>query len=722
MPIGRLPVCLAAAIGLLALAAARGSAAADAAKAALRSLPIVFTADQFSYDSATRIVEARGNVEASQGGRVLKADTVTYDQARDLLRAQGNVALTEPGGEVAFARSAEITGDLKDGVIEDLKAILANGSRIAAASGRRADGLITDFDRAVYSPCALCPDQPERPPLWQVKAVKVRHDRTEKIVEFSEAQMEIEGVPVFYIPYFYQPDPTVTRKTGLLVPTFANSSDFGAIIQLPVFVTLSPQADMTLTPWFTTKEGPVIEAEYRQALKHGAVEIDGSLTRDSQQKTRGHVIGTSRYDIDESWRAGLDVRRSIDRTYLRRYDFGDQETLLSRAFTESFAENRYFAANAYLFQGLDDDDDNDQIPVVAPKLDYAYTSGLDPLGGRTDVHLDFASFSRVEGADTQRLSARANWRLPMVGEVGELYTLSAGLWGDGYYASNFKPEAGADAIDGFTGRLIPQAAIQARLPFVRDGARFQQVIEPIAEAAISPLAGNSRRIPDEDSQDIELDDTNVFGFQRFDGLDRVDEGPRLNYGVAWSLFGEDDRRASVFAGQVYHFVDDRVFPEGSGLENNLSDLVTAVDLQPDPLVDLTYRNRIDVARAAARRHELQGRLGPKTLRLGASYVRYDSDPEAGFAKREEVDFGLVSQIDRYWRTRISGARDLTEDGSWRELGIRFTYEDECFLFTVGYAREDIEDRDIKPRDVVFVRLGFKTIGDVGAGFGSRQGG
>lgn len=728
MPIGRLPVHLAAAIGLFALAASHPAAGQPASSPPAssqpsgRGLPIVFTADQFRYDPATRTVEARGNVEASRGGRVLKADSVTYDQARDVVRAEGNVALVEPGGEVVFAREAEITGDLKDGVVADIKAILADGARIAAASGRREGGEVAVFDRAVYSPCAPCADRPDRPPLWQVKAVKVRHDRTAKIVEFSEARMEIEGVPVFYIPYFYQPDPTVKRKTGLLVPSFANSSDLGAMIQLPVFVTLSPHADLTLTPWITTKEGPVIEAEYRRALQHGAIEVDGSLTRDSEGQTRGHVLGAARYDLDETWRAGIDVRRSLDRTYLRRYNFGNQQTLVSRAFTEALADNQYFAANAYVFQGLDSDDDNDNIPIVAPKLDYAYTSGLDPLGGRTGVRLDLASFNRPEGSDTQRLSARADWRLPMPGRFGELYTLSAGLWGDGYHVNDFKPERGADPVNGFTGRLVPQASFEARLPLVRDGARYSQVIEPIAEAAISPRAGNSRRIPDEDSQDIEFDDTNLFGFDRFPGLDRVEEGPRFNYGLAWSLFGEGDRHASVFAGQTYHVFDDRLFPEGSGLENRLSDVVTAVDLMPDPQIDLSYRGRIDVSRAAARRHELQGRFGPPTLRLGASYVRFDSAPESGFPKREQVGFGLTSQLDRYWRTRVAGARDLTEGGAWREVGVRFTYEDECFVFSIGYAREDIEDRDIKPRDVVFLRLGFKTIGDIGTAFGSREGG
>jgi hypothetical protein len=125
---------------------------------------------------------------------------------------------------------------------------------------------------------------------------------------------------------------------------------------------------------------------------------------------------------------------------------------------------------------------------------------------------------------------------------------------------------------------------------------------------------------------------------------------------------------------------------------------------------------------AVRRHELGALVGSRTLRVGASYVRFDSEAQEEFQSREELDFVLTSQISRYWRTRISGIRDLTGGGAQRDLGIRFTYEDECFLFSIGYAREDIEDRDIEPSDVVFVRVGFKTFaGDAGGGLRRRGG-
>ena len=46
------------------------------------------------------------------------------------------------------------------------------------------------------------------------------HDQGEKMMYFENARLEFLGVPFAYIPYFSAPDPTVKRKTGVLVPSF----------------------------------------------------------------------------------------------------------------------------------------------------------------------------------------------------------------------------------------------------------------------------------------------------------------------------------------------------------------------------------------------------------------------------------------------------------------------------------------------------------------------
>jgi len=716
---------------LLALAgmmlALAGLSGAVPATAQTQAPPILLSADRMSYDPDRSLVQAEGNVEVSREDQLLKADSMTYDENRDLLSASGNVSLIEPDGHVIYASYMEITGDLKTGIIDDLRSVFQDGSRIAAAGGRRIDGTVTEMYKGVYSPCYLCAENPNNPPVWQVTAVKVRHDQEEKIIEFTGSWLEIDGTPVFYVPYFYQPDPTVDRKTGLLVPTFGASSDIGFFVQQPVYFVLSPQSDLTLTPWITTNEGPLLEGQYRQAFDQGNMRFDGSILRDSHQRVRGHIFGEARYDINDNWRAGLDVQRAQGKTYLRRYNFSDDSVLTSRLFAERFEQTNYFVGQAISFQGLRDDDNNNEVPVVAPKLDYYYVSGIDSLGGRTNIHFDTAAFTREDGGDNQRISTRADWELPFVGAVGDVFKVSAALWGDAYNSSNIRRSPDNDRYTGTSGRLFPQAGVEWRMPFVRDGESVQQIVEPIVEGIIAPNFGNPSSIPNEDSQDFEYDESNVFGFQRFAGLDRVEQGPRFNYGLNWSFFDNEEGRASFFAGQTYRFYKDHDFPNGSGLESNLSNVVTSIDISPQQYFDLTYRNRIDVSNGEVRRHELGSNIGTPALNTSVRYVFFDKqesdensddegEDEEGIVTqdRQELDFAINAQLTRMWRARIRGIRDL-EANSQRSIGLTLSYEDECLLFSVGYRRRNFDDRDLEASDAIFFRVTFKTIGGFGAG-------
>jgi LPS-assembly protein len=176
--------------------------------------PVLITADELSQDEELGTIVARGNVEITQGERVLLANTVSYNQKSDTVSASGNVTLMEPGGEVIFAEFVELTDKLKNGIVRQLRILLTDESRFAASEAERRDGNLTIMKRAVYSPCEACKKDPSRPLVWQIKAENVEHDQERQEIRYRNAFLEMFGVPVVYVPYFSHPDPTVKRKSG----------------------------------------------------------------------------------------------------------------------------------------------------------------------------------------------------------------------------------------------------------------------------------------------------------------------------------------------------------------------------------------------------------------------------------------------------------------------------------------------------------------------------
>jgi LPS-assembly protein len=686
---------------------------------------VLISADQMIYDESLGVMTASGNVEIAQGGRVLLADAVTYNLRAKVVSASGNITLLEPSGDVLFADYVELTDDLREGFIRDIRVLMEDRTRLAAASGQRSGGNRTEFSKAVFSPCELCKEDPTRAPIWQLKARKVIHDQEERVIRYRDAWMEFYGVPIFYTPYLEHPDPTVKRETGFLAPVVGSSDVFGYSLQVPYFWNLGPNEDATFAPIFTTSEGVVLTGQYRHLFETGLIEANGSATiadRDDgdqvhEDEFRGHIFSTTRFDIDETWRWGLDMQRATDDTYLRVYNFDSASSLTSNAYIEGLDGRNYASANAFLYQGLRNDDDSDETPVVLPLLDYNFISRPDEDGNRFFLDANALGLTRTDGRDTRRLSMKGGWELPYMGPLGDFYTFSASLQADGYWTDDFDPNDGTNlSPDGggedVSGRLFPQLAVQWRYPWVRATETTSQVIEPIAQLVLSPSGMNQDDIPNEDSVDFEFDDTNLLSLNRFPGLDRVDEGPRVDYGLKWSLIGAGGGYTSAFIGQSLRQDTGDVFAESSGLSDHFSDVVGRVFIQPLDDFNLSYRFRYDNSNLETRVNELGLRAGPRALnaRIGYTFVSSEVSSDEFDEDREELHLRVTSQLNKNWSTFVSNRRDMEAN---ENLSLKFglTYQDDCFLIETIAARTEFRDRELEPEDSIFVRLVFKFLGD-----------
>jgi LPS-assembly protein len=689
-------------------------------------VPILLSSDELTYDSERDIVVATGHVEVVRGERILLAERMTYNQRTGLVTASGNVSLLEPSGDVVFADRMQITEDLRDGVIESIRVLLADRSRFAANGARLSGGNKTVMSRAVYSPCDICPDDPEHPPLWQIKAFRVIHDKEDRTIEYEDAFLEVFGIPAFYTPYFTHPDPTVERRTGFLPPTYGSATALGLTLQVPYYVTLQPHRDFTFAPIFTTKEGVVLAGEYREHVGSGSFEIEGSITRPDRRDengsladgtdTRGHIEGTGRFELDRVWDWGFDLARSTDDTYLRRYNFSNEDTLTSHLFVQGIDDRRFFSADAYSFQGLDADDDPGETPLITPLIDYSYFSDMDPSYGQWRLEANALALSRNDGTDSRRLSLESGWRYSGIGSSGDIYSFSASLRGDLYWVQDVADpnDPRSQSFAGLTGRVVPEAVFQWRYPLIAQQGAYRQVIEPVIEAIVSPYGGNSEKIPNEDSQNFEFNDTNLFSSNRFTGLDRIEGGPRANYGIRWSLVGPDLGSVSALFGQSYRIKEDDTFRSGSGLKGKLSDFVGRVDFRPWDFLDVSYRFRLDRDDLSPRRNEVTAQVGPEFLRVGLNYAFLDAEQsradEPTFMDREEINLNARLKLTDNWQITANSRRDLTEDGGTLKTGLGLRYENECVIFTVQATRNFTRDRDIEPETNVLFRVQLKHLG------------
>ena len=712
---------------LLMVGMAAGTAFAQRGSMRPSNEPVLIKADQLTHHQDLGSIVATGNVEIVQGDRILLADTVTYSEKEDKVTATGNVSLTQATGEVLFADFIELTGGMRDGYIENLRALLADNSRLAANAARRVDGNRKEMTRAVYSPCDLCKTDPTKAPLWQIKAIKVVHDEVAHDIEYQDATLEMWGIPVAYFPTLTHADPTVKQRSGLLAPKLGRSGDVGVIVGVPYYWAISPSQDLTVEPIMYSSDGGLVTTEYRQRFAKGRLSVAGSLgyldEREGDKKTgdqtvKGHIDASTRFDLTDVWRSGADLRRSSDRLYLKRYKLGDPEVLTSRAFAEGFSGRDYMSLNTYAFQGLRATDIREQSPLLAPYTYYSYVGEPGRHGGRFSIDASAMSLTRDVGADSNRLAMTSGWTLPYTSPAGEIYTLQTLLYTDGYWTADVQDPTrpGGTFEDGFAGRIVPQLKLEWRYPWVRRDSGFRTVIEPIVDTVISPVGGNPDRIPNEDAQVFELDETNLFQANRFGGFDRVSTGQRIDYGLKVGFYSDAGRSVTALFGQSYAFQRDSAYVLGSGVNESWSDYVGRLTLSPGPFLDLIYRFRLDEDNFALRRNEIGISAGPSWLRLDSYYLQVASRPDVPtIGQRRELATVITAQLSTHWSTQARLVRDLGASQDKNRLaGITFNYGDECFTFAFDITRRYTTDGSLKPDTTAFVRLVFKNLGQVEA--------
>ena len=675
--------------------------------------PATFAADEMTHDQELGIITARGNVEVNHDGRTLLADSISYNRNTDTIRAYGNVTLHQPSGDILFADSMDVKGDLKNGLISDLRAVMSDRSRFAAQRAELVNDETLTMDRAVYSPCEPCKEDPTRPLLWQLKSVKVVHDRTRKIIKYYDAWMEVAGIPVVYTPYLSFPDPTIKRKSGFLPPRWGGSSDLGFVARTPYFYVIDDYSDVTITPVFTSQENGGLAGEYREKFTDGEIEAEASVAVDSETNILSHIKSEARFDIDRTWRWGADINRSSSDTYMRRYGYGSESTLTSEVFLEGFRGNNYTSLSTMAFQGLAADDDPGESPIVLPLIQFNHQSDPNKYGAYQAVDVNIATLTRTEGTDSTRISVRPSWNISHIAPKGDIYALRATMGLDFFNAQGLSvPAERGNTYDGSALRAYPELSFDWRWPFARRSGNVTEVLEPIGQVILSPYGGNSYKMSNEDSQDFDFNDANLFSANRFTGYDRVESGPRANYGLKWSLIGDGGGTTTIVLGQSYRLKNDSTFQSGSGLEDHFSDYVGKIHVSPGSHLDLTYRTRMDKDSLEFRRHELEFSGNYSILDYNANYVFFDRQEGSEHEGREELSYSLGSDITEYWRTKFSGVTDLSDDGGQRSLRLGFVYEDECLTFDTSISRTFYLDRELRPTDAILFRVYFKNLGEV----------
>ena len=759
-------------------------------------------ADELKYDYTNNLVAAVGNVQIYYRGSSLEADKVVYDEKNKRLTAEGNARLTEPDGRITYGQFIDLTDDYRDGFVDSLRLDMPDESHFAAVRADRANGNTTVMQNGVYTACEPCKDDPKKPPEWQFRAVRIIHDENEKMLYFEDGAIDLFGLPVAWFPFLSMPDPTVKKKSGFLIPSVSSNSAYGYGIQTPYFFNLAPSYSLLLSPTFTTQQGVLVQGEWDQRLSNGfyLIRAAGIYQQDpgyfaseygagtpETAAFRGTLLTAGQFSITDHWLWGWTGVLQTDPTF--QYDYaltqfsggrvdpfqtgtdlstissasgGSTQEGVSQLYLVGSGPRSYFDIRSIYYYGYSVLDEQNQLPVIHPVLDYSNVLQQQVLGGDVSYKFNLTSLTREDAsydpiseaaindnicanglAETtnaallnksncllrgipgtySRASAEVDWRRTVVTDNGQMITPFVRLQGDVASAEIDNQPGVSNYItpgDSNLVRAMPAAGVEYRYPFVDIEPWGTQTIQPIAQLILRPNETDIGKFPNEDSQSLIFDDTNLFSIDKYSGWDRVEGGGRLNAGLEYT--GQINQAGFLDAlfGQSYQLYGLNSFTVGditntgleSGLDKPISDYVGRIAYQPNPTYEFEARTRFDEATFALERLDIDMHASFDRVGFELMYGDYAAQPELGFlTRREGVTGGASFKLTQNWVVLGSARYDIfAQQFNMSRVGVG--YVDDCFMMAVNYINSYAYNGTTTPvpnRTISF-QISLRTLG------------
>ena len=660
-----------------------------------------------------RVLTASGGVVVWFEGARLIAERVVYDGNAGTMRIDGPIHLTEPARAgtpdetVLIADAAQMDEGLRDGLLQGARLVLARELQMAAADVQRTGGgRMTTLTHVVASSCQVCAEDPT--PLWEIRARRITHDAETRRIQFERAQFRAFGLPVATLPAFSAPDPTADRMTGFLAPRFRTTSNLGFGVMLPYFITLGDSADVTLTPYVSTSRTATLGVRYRQALRTGAVELNGAVSRDDvREKTSGYLFGAAEFRLPHDYRLGLQLQTASNRGYLLDYDITDADRLWSGVTVEKIARDRIVTARIGQYETLRDDEDNATAPSLVADARWERRVRPPVIGGEAGYGLAVHAHQRssdadILGRDMARVTAHLDWRRSEIMAGGLVATAAARVDADLFRIRS------DSRFEATRTRAVPTAAVELRWPLVAQSGGATHLLEPVAQLVWSPRRDETDRIPNEDSTVIEFDEGNLYALNRTPGREAVESGLRANLGVSWTRIDPSGWSLGITAGRVLRAHDDPAL-RGAGdvLSLKRSDWLLAATYASPGGLAIANRALFDDDLNIHRNEVRLGWLRPD-LQISAGYLWIDAATEAGRPRDvSELTATTGWQVAPGWWANAETRYDFIADrAQTAELGM--TYRNECVKVDLSISRRFTASDSVDP--------------DTSIGFGVKLGG
>ena len=686
---------------------------------------ILIYADSIDYDAQNNII-GKGNVKIISENEVIMSDLVIINEKTNKTTLPKDFSYKDDKNNYYFGTSGEFSNNFENGIINNIKMLLNDGSRIVGTKGFKT-GKIDLIDKGVYSPCEskiqiknfICP-------IWQIEAEKVLHDREKLFLYQKHAKMRILNLPVYYLPYVVSPSPLrKKRKSGFLNPTISTmflGTKTSQMVSFPYYFAIAEDKELLLTP--TLHYGGGVDASqrvvgvYDQLISGGAIGIkmaaDTNLENDNNESwlRDASIITNFNKNLNEKFRVNLNSAFQTSPTYLRRSDqnnFLNRKTSLSTSVNLDGYNLRKFDdhlhANITGYQVVRNGEDNKTTPTTFPYVKFsAGTQTIDKT--KYNQKVSFYNIFRDKATDVHAQQQQKIYH--NLSTDYEFYKLKSKinfkteLLSQFYNIENKRVISEPD-YSGTYSRIFPMSGLIIKTPVIN--RKYNLNIVPTVSFILNGGQSSSNKVSNEESSNNSYSLLNVGDLNRYTGTDKLDNSKRVNYGVDLNT---DAIKLSL--SQSYEFDANSNYNNDVGLKDYMSDLLGSFSFSgANNTLDHNFRFNVDqgLINNQSLSYVNNSKIGKSQITYHQQRVETNSILETG---SETLGINFTSnKFLNYSKIRFESSFDLIKDDPTKYI-FGYSYFDECFGVNLDFNRSFYSDRDLKPADTLTLMFSFKYLG------------
>ena len=699
-----------------------------------RGFTKIITSEGYVVDSSDVVLNNTKNVIYSNNktiiidkdGNNISLEMFSYSISTNIFFSKGNIKIKDINNNDYEFSEIYIDENKKKIIGSDIKSFLnqpeiavneENDPRFFANTMSLSENK-NIFEKGVFTYCKN--REGEKCPPWTLQSKKITHDLAKKTIYYDNVVLKVYDFPIFFSPKFSHPDPTVKRRSGLLMPYLSNSTTLGSGFATPYFWDIAKDKDLTITPKLYLKENPLLLAEYRQDFINSYLIVDTGYTQGYKKKDnkkssggRAHFFSNFNIDIFDEKEKKSSIEVNIEKvsndTYFKVYDI--KSSLVNK--DKSVLENKidfiyqnkdfYFGATPSVYEDTN-------------KLGHLRHEYLLPLNIEKNIissekygFVDLGSTFRLRNYETNKkinfFINNFNWKSKKwLGSLGVENYFEGLIKNVNYEARNTSEYKN----EGSNTELHTALGYFAKIPLFKKDFIKKNIYSFTPKFLLRYAPGHMRK-----AEGGRLNYGNLFNLNKVNQLDVVEPGLSTSIGFEYKKSKLDDSNAigeeiaSFSVGQVINEKENMNIPASTSLDQRFSDVVGEAKYNLNNKINLKYNFSIDQGYKNFNYNEVGTDFIFEKANFNLSYLQEQNH----IGNQEYVKSGVDFKLNNFTELSFNTKRNLLTSSA-EFYNLSYNYINDCLKAGIAYRREFYTDRDIEPANSLMFTITIIPFGDV----------